>query len=72
MLQDLLVEPKQPPQCQSKEVSQLMQLGSVSDDLEKLKKWAEHFGSTNMPTQSVKSGLKRVAPAEVDTEELEL
>ncbi|KAI5987963.1 hypothetical protein EDC04DRAFT_2912688 [Pisolithus marmoratus] len=41
-------------------------------DPEKLKKWAEHFGSSNMPTQLVKSGLKRAAHVEeIDTEELE-
>ncbi|KAI6012048.1 hypothetical protein EDC04DRAFT_2609617 [Pisolithus marmoratus] len=41
-------------------------------DPEKLKKWTDHFGSTNMPTQSVKSGSKRAAPIEeVNMEELE-
>ncbi|KAI6017111.1 hypothetical protein EDC04DRAFT_2902741 [Pisolithus marmoratus] len=67
-----LVEPKPPPQRQAKKVSQTKQSGPVSDDPEKLKKRAERFGSTNTPTQTVKSGSKRAAPVEeVDAEELE-
>ncbi|KAI6012057.1 hypothetical protein EDC04DRAFT_2905096 [Pisolithus marmoratus] len=60
------------PSTSGKEGFSDEQSGPVSDDPEKLKKRAERFGSTNTPTQTVKSGSKRAAPVEeVDAEELE-